>query len=310
MFTQITAYEFTNLTDATAIAGLLGPFEYIPIGTSQEKTVGFVPPRNEIGGALAECQGGQIMMALVIETKSVPASVVRSATDEKVAELEAQTGRKPGKKERKEIAEDVRLALLPSAFPKQTRIPIWLDTKKNLLIIGSTTQSKTDEVASALVNALNLSLAMLHTNQSAKTVMATWLMASTVDDWPQNISVERECTLQSTDESSASVKFSNHHLSTDEIKNHIQQGKLPTSLALSWDGKVSFVLNELLQLKKIKFLDGAMDESGTDKSEDRFDADFALSTGLLSPLMEDLIESMGGRTKQGKEAEHETEQTD
>jgi recombination associated protein RdgC len=57
---------------------------------------------------------------------------------------------------------------------------------------------------------------------------------------------------------------------------------------------VAFVLTEDLKLKKLQFLDGVMDESGTDKSEDRFDADVALSTGLLAPLMGDLIEALGG----------------
>jgi len=35
-----------------------------------------------------------------------------------------------------------------------------------------------------------------------------------------------------------------------------------------------------------------MDASGTDKDEDRFDADVALSTGLLSPLLDSLIEAL------------------
>jgi len=37
-----------------------------------------------------------------------------------------------------------------------------------------------------------------------------------------------------------------------------------------------------------------MDESGTDKNEDRFDADVALSTGLLGPLIDSLLDALGG----------------
>jgi recombination associated protein RdgC len=37
-----------------------------------------------------------------------------------------------------------------------------------------------------------------------------------------------------------------------------------------------------------------MDESGTDKNEDRFDADVTLATGLLGPLLDDLIYALGG----------------
>lgn len=42
-----------------------------------------------------------------------------------------------------------------------------------------------------------------------------------------------------------------------------------------------------------------MDESGTDKKEDRFDADVALSTGLLGPLIDSLIDALGGEMELG-----------
>jgi recombination associated protein RdgC len=54
-----------------------------------------------------------------------------------------------------------------------------------------------------------------------------------------------------------------------------------------------------LQLKKVQFLDGVMDESGTDKKEDRFDSDVVLATGLLGPLLDSLIEALGGEHEWG-----------
>jgi recombination associated protein RdgC len=60
---------------------------------------------------------------------------------------------------------------------------------------------------------------------------------------------------------------------------------------------VSVTLTEHLQLKKIALLDGVMDASGTDKHEDRFDADVALSTGLLAPMIAELIEALGGEVE-------------
>ncbi len=38
---------------------------------------------------------------------------------------------------------------------------------------------------------------------------------------------------------------------------------------------------------------------GTDKDEDRFDSDVALATGLLSPLLEQLVEALGGELEWG-----------
>ena len=83
------------------------------------------------------------------------------------------------------------------------------------------------------------------------------------------------------------------------MRKHVTEGKLPTQLALSWDGRVGFVLTETLQLKKIQFLDGVMDAQGAPSDEDRFDADVALSTGLLSPLLAQLVEALGGEQAWG-----------
>ena len=54
-----------------------------------------------------------------------------------------------------------------------------------------------------------------------------------------------------------------------------------------------------LTARAITHLDAVMDESGTDKTEDRFDGDVALSTGLLGPLLDSLIEALGGEMEIG-----------
>jgi recombination associated protein RdgC len=55
------------------------------------------------------------------------------------------------------------------------------------------------------------------------------------------------------------------------------------------------VLTDALALKKIKLLDVVL-ESGKadDQADDGFDADVAISTGELQPLLVDLITALGG----------------
>ena len=50
------------------------------------------------------------------------------------------------------------------------------------------------------------------------------------------------------------VRYARHALDTDEVKMHIQSGKRVTA-AMTWRERASFVLNELLQLKKLSLLD-------------------------------------------------------
>ena len=92
---------------------------------------------------------------------------------------------------------------------------------------------------------------------------------------------------------------SNSSLDIDEVAEHIKGGKLPTQLAMTWAGRVSFVLTEALTLKKIQLLDVVMEGAGVDaaqsgKENAGFDADVAISTGELRQLMPALIEALGG----------------
>jgi len=43
-----------------------------------------------------------------------------------------------------------------------------------------------------------------------------------------------------------------------------------------------------------------MDSAGAPQDDDRFDADVALSTGLLSPLLDQLIDALGGEQAWGE----------
>ena len=64
---------------------------------------------------------------------------------------------------------------------------------------------------------------------------------------------------------------------------------------MTWNERVSFVLTDMAQVKKIKLLDVVLDgvqENG--KDDDGFDADAAIVTGELSALIPDLLEALGG----------------
>ena len=59
-----------------------------------------------------------------------------------LTQIEAAEGRKPGKKEKREIKDDVRLQLLPMAFTKQAAVQVWIDPKARLLVLDAASQAK------------------------------------------------------------------------------------------------------------------------------------------------------------------------
>lgn len=263
------------------------PFQ--PCGATQEQSAGWVPPRGEAHGVLAESVGGQWILRYMSESKVLPASVLNRKVEEKAAAIEQEFGRKPGKKEKRELKDEAKLDLLPMAFTKQSSLWVWIDPQSRCLVIDTGAQGKADEVVTLLVESLpGFAVALLDTQTSAQAAMAHWLLTQ---EGPVNFSVDRECELKAADESKAVVRYARHPLDIDEVKQHVEHGKLPTKLALTWDDRVSFVLTEALQLKKIAFLDSVLDEAG---DEGGFDTDVAIATGELSKLMPDLIEALGG----------------
>jgi recombination associated protein RdgC len=120
--------------------------------------------------------------------------------------------------------------------------------------------------------------------------MSEWLSSQ---EPPAGFTIDRECELKSPDETKAVVRYSRHALDIDEVRQHITSGKVPTKLAMTWDGRVSFLLTDAFQIKKIAFLDGVFDGTSQEK-EDGFDADTAIATGELRQLIPDLIAALGG----------------
>ena len=264
---------------------------FVPCGASQEKAIGWIEPRGEAHGPLVEAVAGQRIFKLKIETKGVPGSVVTRKAKERSAHIEATTGRKPGKNEMRDIKEDVKMSLMPMAFSKESSVWVWIDPVANLLVMDAGSQAKADEVVTMLVKSLaGLSVTLLNTEMSPQAAMASWLIAQ---ESPVAFSVDRECELKAADESKAVVRYVRHPLDTDEVKQHVESGKLPTRLALTWEGRVSFSLTEALQLKKVSFLDVVFEATSTEKDEG-FDADVAIATGELRKLLPDLLQALGG----------------
>jgi len=307
VFKNVTIYRIAPGWEATLedMEAALDVARFVPCGATQDKAVGWIEPRGEAHGPLVESVAGQRILKLQIETKGVPGSVVKKKAQEEADHIEATTGRKPGKKETKALREDALLALLPQAFARQMTVWVWIDLKNGWLVTDASSQGKLDEVVTALVRAFDgLAVTLLQTAVTPQTAMTQWLSATTPDEWPGGFAVERECELKSGDEEKSAVKFTRHNLATDEVRKHITEGKLPTRLAMSWEGRIGFTLTESLQVKKINFLEGVFD-GRPDEGENGFDADVALSTGELQKLIPELIEALGGEMAFGAAADSE-----
>ena len=270
---------------------------FIECGLTQEKSVGWTAPRGEEHGVLVESIGNQWILKLMMESKMVPGTVITRKVKERAAQIEAATGRKPGKKEMKELKEEARLTLMPMAFTKQASVVVWINPAERLLVIDAASQGKADEVLTCLAKSMEgLGAMLIQTTISPVAAMSDWLLSQ---EPPAGFSIDRECELKANDDSKAVVRYSRHALDIEEVQQHITRGKVPTRLAMTWEGRVSFMLTETFQIKKLSFVEGVFQDNASSSKDDRFDADAAIATGEIAKLIPDLLSALGGELVMG-----------
>lgn len=293
MFKNLIVYRIAAgwSVSAAQMEDALEKTRFVECGATQPLSVGWVEPRGVANGPLAEVVAGQLLLKLKTEQKVLPGTVVRRRVEEMAAHIEKSTGRKPGKKQKKDLKEEAVLELLPQAFTKQSTMNVWIDAQRMLLLVDASSPARADEVVTLLVKSFSgLSISHVMTTESAAVAMTRWLATG---EPPQGFSVDRECELKSADEMKSVVRYARHPLDTDEVRRHVAEGKLPTKLALTWQGRVSFLLTDAMQIKKIAFLDGVFEGAKPGKDE-AFDADAAIATGELRQLVPDLLDALGG----------------
>lgn len=278
----------------------LTPHTFVPCSSLDLQTQGWVSPRNN--GMLVYTVNRQIMLQLGTEKKLLPSTVINQVTKARAAEIEEQQGFKPGRKQMKELKEQVADELLPRAFSIQRSTRVWIDPVNGWLVIDAASAAKADEVFKMLLKSLEvLPFAALRTERSPLSAMTDWLAA---DEAPNGFTVDQDTELRASGEGKATVRYVRHTLEPDDVRRHIASGKQCTRLAMTWADRVSFVLTESLTIKRVAPLDMLKEntDAGMQNEDERFDTDFALMTGELAKMIADLVEALGGEEQQKKAA--------
>jgi recombination associated protein RdgC len=276
---------------------VLAPQAFTPCTSLELQRQGWLPPRD--GGPLVHAVNHQMLLKLGTEKKLLPSSVINQVAKAKAAELEEQQGFKPGRKQMKELKEQVADELLPRAFSIQSSTWVWIDPVNGWLVIDAGSASKAEDVIRLLLKAIDrFPMDTLRVAQSPVTAMTEWLLA---DEAPGGFTVDQDTELRATGEGKATVRYVRHTLEADDVRRHIEAGKQCTRLALTWSDKISLVLTENLGIKRIAPLDVLKESNeGTASGDDeRFDADMMLMTGELAKLIADLVAALGGELTEG-----------
>jgi recombination associated protein RdgC len=253
---------------------------------------GWLTPRDEQPN-FVHAYGQHWLIAFGVEKKLLPASVVNQHAKNRVTQIEQMQGYKAGKKQIRDIKEATVIELLPRAFAQRHKTYAWIDALNNRLILDTSSAHKAEEFIEVLLKTVQgITLAPLDTKISPSSAMTRWLSG---DDLPSIFTVDRDCELQGMSDEKETIKYTHHILEAEETARHIRAGKKAIKLAMTWDSKISFVLQDNLQLRRIAPQD-ILKES-TESAEELFVSDFTIMTGELSQLIIDLIEALGGEDR-------------
>lgn len=238
--------------------------------------------------------GKQLLLVLTTEKKVMPTGAVKLVLAKRLIELEQQQGFRPGRKQTKEIKEQITDELLPRAMSVQQHTRVWIDQMNGWVGIDAVSPVRADEVLKYLLKAVDkFPIENLRTETSPNGAMTDWLGSDYV---PDGFTIDQDTELRATGESRATVKYTRHTLNAADMASHIDAGKHCTRLAMMWADKISFVLTDSGALCSIAAL-GILQEptSPTEDQDERFDHDFVLMTGEFNRLLGDLVFALGGK---------------
>lgn len=312
MFSNAAFFRFTKPFQISheMLAAKLSEDMFKPCGPQEQWRQGWTAPYGKLIDSeplVYQGAGSCLLIALKHEERVIPPRALKQAVEEQAEAIEQEQGRKVRRKEKQGLKEDIMLQMLPHA-PRQSRVTMgYLDLAEGCLIVDASTPKRAEEFASALRKSLgSLPVRPPVVEQSPAFTFTGW-MQETID-LPDIIDLGNDCWLVDLSEQGGKITVKDLDLHSDEVRNHLDNGMMVSRLELEWDGQVSFVVDDCLHLRRVKYGEGFMEKLDEIDSEDelaRFDAMFALASTELGNIFSGLFAAMGGEDRSAIVGEEE-----
>lgn len=287
--------------DSTTLSDALLAHAAKPLGNADARRLGWTAPAGRLsGGQLLHEIQGQRLLSVLRQERLLPASVVKEEVDDQVADIEAREGRKVTRKEKTALKEQVTEALLPRAFVRSQKIDLWWDTQRHLIGINASSRTRAEDLLDLLRETLgSLKATPLSSQTLPIRAMTTWL--GDPGSRPADLQLGDQVELKAKGDDGV-LRARQVDLDSDEIQQLLESGRQASKLAMSLEGRLSFVLHDDLALKSLRFGDALIEEADhADDGDDalaRLETDFILMAQALSDDVARLIEWLGGENKQ------------
>lgn len=296
-FKNLQLYRFTKPfeLDAETLGLQLARHSFVPCGSQEATRSGWVPPLGRYGSEYVHVTNGYLMVCEKRQDKLLPAAVVNEALEEKVLQIEEREARKLPAKQRRSLKDEVVFNLLPKAFARSSLQYAYISPRDNLLVVNAASANRAEAMLDGLRAALgSLSVVPLASNSQPIEVMTQWISSAQP---ASGFFLGEECELRDNADISCLIRCKNQDLGAAEIISHLKTGMQVSKLALSWQNRIEFLLDEKLIIKRLRFSDLVQEQADEIEADDvatRFDVDFAIMALELSGFFEALMQAFGG----------------
>lgn len=294
-FTNLCAWRLRDadaLPAAEDLATRLEEKAFIPCGPHATESIGWVAPAHGVHEALVHTAMGRDLICIQIESKVLPASVVRDFVEDEIEELQNQQQRKLRAAERQEIKERVTLELLPRAFTRTKRIHALVDRKAGWILINASSPRQAETLTGFLRETVGtLPITPILTKAPPHAAFGRWLAG---EEPGFNFALANNCELREPGDGGAVVRVTNFELLSPEVQQHLQGGLNAVKVGVNWDEKIDLQLADDLIMRRLRFSETLEIDDGDDDPAARFDADFALMSETLLSLVDATLQALGG----------------
>jgi recombination associated protein RdgC len=276
---------------AADLEGQLAGRTLQPCGPFDMSNRGWLPVT--AGGRLLHTVNQQHMIALGVNQKLLPGSIIRQVAQDR-AEIQAEEQGFPvGRRQMRELRARVADELRARALTRRRITRAWIDPLAGWFAVDAAGAAGAETLVEALGETLgSFAPLAIETERSPHAAMTSWLVRG---EAPGRFTIDDDLELRAADKSKTIIRYTRHPLDGKEIQAHLASGKYPTRLGLTWNDRVSFVLTDKLQVKRLEFLEMTKDATDADEVDpaEQFDIDFAVMAGELASLLKDLTQALG-----------------
>jgi recombination associated protein RdgC len=287
-FKNLKVYRFTSkfTFDEEKLQSMLEGMPFRPCSSQDIQSMGWISPIPKAENFFHQAKQ-DFLFSLKREQKLLPASVINSELQQKVGEVESETGSPMAKKAQKDLKEEITQRLLPRAFSKYGVTNAFVSVDQQIVVVDSSSDGNAEAFLACLRKCIGSLPVVPFSKVGQQEVLTDWLMK----DAPAGFELLDEAELQSSADDGGIIRCKKQDLDAEEVLGHVQAGKMVHKLAVSFQEKLTCIIAEDLSIKRLKFTDIVLEQNEDIEKENlalKIDADFTLFSSEVKAFIAEL----------------------